>query len=169
MESRSIPSFTGIVLNPCCLIHMYASGQMEEILLSWKTPVFITAFTYEYENLQREPMDLEPLVQQGAIHVATLSSSELMDATNAYSPVLGVDSEAYALALAHHRNWAIGVDMPVTCSFFRRLVPDIPLLSTFDLLYHWAESRSLSSDVVQEVLQLMHQRVGYKSFSIPHF
>lgn len=173
MNSSDVFSCRGIVLNACCLMNLYATGRVGEILQSLPVPVTIATYLYEREKLTiyseaahddrplSEPIDLLPLLHVGVLRVTTLSSSEEWASLCDFAAAFKVDGEAYTAALAVHRQWAVGVDDPATISLFRRYAHQIPLWSTPIFVQQWIEKLSPSPYEIAQVIRDMWRKACY--------
>ncbi len=173
MNSSVVFPYPGIILNTCCLIDLYASGYISDILQSLPVPVAITTYTYEREKLptylrsandeglSANPSGLLSLVQSGVLIVASPTNEERVS-MNDFAASVKVDGEAYTLALAFHRHWAIGVDDLHAQRWFRRYIQESLLLSTPTFIKYWAERSSLATDELTKILQKVWSQTGYQ-------
>lgn len=154
----------GIILDACCVNTLYASAQMEQILNLITPLVTVAAYVYEEEsryiysapkgdpNRQKVLVDLQPLVDKGLLSVIRMSTESEARHYVHFASKLD-DGEAITGAIAYHHNWAIATDDKRASNIFRREMPDIQLISTLQLLKHWADTTSARFDEVRLALQ----------------
>jgi predicted nucleic acid-binding protein len=108
-----------VVIDTCCLTNITATGNAAEILsssgLTWHVPpavaaevIFIRARAAD-GSLQRQEVDLGPLLQSAALLRTDLNSGEEIDLYVALAADLA-DGEAMALSIATCRGWVIATD-----------------------------------------------------------
>ena len=163
--SELIIKHEGMILDACCVNTLYASAQMEEILSLITPLVTVAAYVYEEESRyiytapkgnpkrQEVPINLHPLVEKGLLSVVKMSTeSEATHHVHFTSKKLD-DGEAITGAIAYHHNWAIATDDKRASNIFRREMPQIQLISTLQLLKHWADITNAPFDEVRLALQ----------------
>jgi hypothetical protein len=166
----------GVILNPCCLINLYASRCLSSILDAIPVPVMVAADVYEHEvlgvygegfgeeGLISEQIELQPLLDAGLLATAWPSSDAELTSVIDFAFVLKQDGEAFTAALALYRRWVIGVDDPQTASFLRRNVPQLQLLTTPLFVKYWTERTDSSPKAVRAVLRNIQR---YAKYAIP--
>jgi hypothetical protein len=161
-----------LILDACCVINLYASVQMGPILRAWPVAVVVADYVRDEEalmvregpegsGLPAEPIDLRPLVADGAIEVASLRDAEV-ETFVTLAAAFGDDGEAATAALAVHRGWALATDDRRAINVLRRVAPQMRLVSTPELIQHWAEEAAVSSDVLRTVLINVRTRARYE-------
>lgn len=174
MSSVVFPG-SGLILHICSLRNLYASGYMYQILQTVPTSVTLAEYVWrkreeiyiysdkrENEGSGKELIDLQPLLQEGLLTTAMLSSEQERVSQIQFAAVFQVDAEAHAVALALHRQWAVCVDDPPTAILFRRHAPALACLSTLDLVKHWIEATSPPIQDINQVLHNMQRRAFYR-------
>ncbi len=163
--SELIIKHEGMILDACCVNTLYASGQMEEILSVITPFVTIAAYVYEEESRyiytapkgdpkrQKVLIDLRPLVDKGLLSVISMSTESEARHYVDFAFKIGDDGEAITGAIAYHHNWAIATDDKRATKIFRREIPQIQLLSTLELLKHWADTINAPFAEVRLALQ----------------
>ncbi|MBI4311322.1 MAG: hypothetical protein HY681_06015 [Chloroflexi bacterium] len=133
------------------LLNLYATGRIRDIVLAWPSRVGVADYVLEEEALyiwgpgrepaqeDRQPVDLSPLVAEGVIAVYRLETVEER-ATFVDLAAFMDDGEAVTAALAAHREAAVATDDRKARRAIRERVPDVPLVSTLELLKQWADS-----------------------------
>lgn len=159
----------GIILDACCIINLYASSVMQEILESTPFPFFVDEYVREKEALkiraEREnefvDIDLESFIQNGLLKEVSLNDdSEINTFVNL--AVSLDDGEARCGAIASHRNWVVATDEKLGIRIFSNLNPPIPTISTLEMLYHWSESKNISTEKIRLVLERIERRASYR-------
>jgi len=108
---------------------------------------------------QRSPIDLEPLVVGGLLEVVThdwaIHSSHILVLAKAEISGMG---EKISGAIALEKNWAIATDDRHAQRKFIGLMPQTQIVTTLDLVRHWADMENISRDVLREVLEKIRVR-----------
>jgi hypothetical protein len=140
-----------LLLDTCCLINAHVTGLLADIVRSLPAQVVVV------EDIRREVQrfDLQPYLDQGVLllddmaeHEAELFLRLLVEGG------LG-DGEAAVGAVAISRSWAIATDDQPAQSFFQRRAPHIQIVSTPELLRHWAMVCACEPAVLRQTLQLV--------------
>jgi hypothetical protein len=166
------PSHDYIILDACCVINLFASGKMPSILETIPDKFAIAHYIIEKEALAiyggpdgdvmqtKKVIDLSPFVGSSLLTLASPSyEDEYMDFVN-FTRYLD-DGEAITGAIAKYRSWGIGIDEKRGISFFRREIPQLPLLSTAELIKYWADSANPSGSLLSDVIQNIRSRARY--------
>jgi hypothetical protein len=157
-----------IILDACCVINLYASGRMQEILESMEKAMVIADYVCENEALTirsfdsdaEEPIDLQPFIEAGLLIIASLNSgAEEITFVNFAAEV--DDGEAITGALAFHRDWAVGSDDGAAIDTFRRLAPRQQIVTTPELIKHWVDSASPPRKAIADTLRAVRHRGKY--------
>lgn len=164
-----------VILDASCLINLNASGQLQHIIAALPPTVAVAAYVQTSEVLweyagpnddvtrTKQPINLQPLIDQGYLHVVDIESeAEALLMVN-YATLMD-DGEAATGAIAAHRNWSIAVDDRKARKVIARYSPDIQMLSTLDLVRYWAETTQCSLAELAHVLQQIRFRGRY----MPH-
>lgn len=160
-----------IILDACCIINFYASGRMGDILASIPRSVTVAAYVrsqearavYTADGLgAQEAIDLDLYIDQGLLRVVDLETA----AENAhyinFAANLGDDGEAITGAIAVERDWAIGTDDGAATKFFRQRCPQLRIISSLELLKHWAEAERVGATELEQALRLVRIRGRYQ-------
>jgi hypothetical protein len=173
VTTRSVFSQDGIILNACCVRNIYASGVAASILTALPIPAMIAAIVVEHvplrifqpghaqEKVVHRPIDLQPLLDAGALTLASLSSEEEEIAMLFLAAKLGTDGLAATAALARQRKWAIGVDGPAAIGLIRQHLPDLQIVSSSLLIQYWIGQSQPPNQVLRAALWNMHQGARY--------
>ena len=173
MPSAIAPGHECLILDACCIINIAATSRMEEIIRSFGMPIAVAAYVREKEllslaradpaDLEEDPIDLQPLILRGLIEiVAATDSEEAMSLRLTADPHRLDEGEAISGAIALHRNWAVGTDDRRGTAVLLRLSPNIPVLSTPELLSHWATQVRPDADQLRAVLNQVQVRACYQ-------
>jgi predicted nucleic acid-binding protein len=139
------------IVDACCFINLYASGDLRGFLTiqkwEWHIPhVALAEALYirgTDENGDRAliPIDATPYVEDGLLSVAEARTDE---ETEQYVQLAGAldDGEAMALAIAHCRNWLLATDDRKA----RRLAGElgVEVVTTPELMRQWSKLGRLS-------------------------
>ena len=161
-----------LLLDACCVINLYASFQMEPILSAIPIQVAISDYVKDQEALtilggpdedvSKEviPVEVQPMVDSGLIEVVILDIEGESETYVNLAADLD-DGEAISGAIAIHRNWGIGTDEKKATNIFKRDAPQIQVISTPELVKHWADSDNPSSEEISKALNNIHWRARY--------
>jgi len=161
-----------LMLDACCVMTLYASGRMDDVLRSIPPSVTVAAYVYEEEALfiyagpeddvrrEREPITLEPLVEAGLLAIVSLESADEILAYVNLSSRLD-DGEAATIAIASTRNWMVATDDKKAIGVLETY-ERLQVVTTPDLLKHWADTTKASSEAIAEVLRAVQGRSVYK-------
>lgn len=122
---------------------------MEEILKALPGGVALAIFVLDEEILRS---NLQPFIEQGLIRVVSPDTEVEENAFVNFAVELD-DGEAVTGAIAMHRYWGIATDDRKARRIFARTSPHVQLLSTPELIKHWADTHKPPIEVVREVLQ----------------
>lgn len=162
-----------IILDACCVISLYASGRMGEILEAVPKSVAIAAYVKDKETMRvydgpsdnvRETsikIDLQPLIDAGLLIVAFLETEDEKRSYISFAARLD-DGEAITGAIAVNRNWAIGTDDRAAISLFQRAAPELRLVATLDFVKHWVDTQNPSKDTISAALLDVRARGNYE-------
>jgi hypothetical protein len=147
-----------VILDACCAINLHASGHMEDILEAIPGTVALATFVLDEEILRS---NLQPFVERGLIRTVSPDSEAEENSFVNFAVELD-DGEAVTGAIAMHRHWGVATDDRKAQRVFARTNPGVQLLSTPDLLKHWADTRNPPLEVVREALQNIQTQASYK-------
>ena len=143
MSTSIVFSHYCLILDACCAINLHMSGHMEEILQAIPGYVALAIFVLDEEILRS---NIQPLVDQGLIRAVSLESEAEENAFVNFAVELD-DGEAVTGAIAMHRHWGIATDDRKARRVFARTNPHVQLLSTPELIKHWADTHNPPLDV----------------------
>lgn len=164
-------SHTCLILDACCIINLYASGRMRDILATIVPFVTVATYVKDYEaqtvfagdgSGTREAIDLSPVITQGLLSVVDIASAAETARYVDFAARLGDDGEAITGAIAAERDWAIGTDDGAARRFFSQHCPTLQLVSSLEVLKHWADTTSLPLAELGTALRLVRVRGRYQ-------
>jgi hypothetical protein len=161
-----------IILDACCLINLYASGRMGDILASLSKPAYAARYVWSNEALtvngapnsggdfQETSIDLGPLIGGGLLGLADLETEDEETLFVNFAASLD-DGEAITGALAAARNWCLATDDKRARNVFSDQVPQMQLLSSPELVKRWADVTAAEADEVCTVVRRIHLHGHY--------
>lgn len=160
-----------LILDATCVINLYASGHIEEILGTIPRTVTVAAYVYSKEALwvygnlhrqgQREPIMLQPLIDSGLIKVVTIETEAEAETLAVLSMKIRGQGEASTGAIAINRNWAIATDDGKARRLFQGMAGHLQLIYTLELLTHWVDVSNPPVAVINKALQSIRHRAAY--------
>lgn len=173
MAARLTSRNDGIVLDACCVMTLYASGEMAGILGAIQESVKVAAYVKDSEALsiyavskhralpRRELIDLQPLIDSGLIEIVDLASVDewaiVIDLTSRRLD----DGEAISAAIAVTRNWALATDDRAARRVSQQRYPAIELLTTSHLVRHWADHARPQRTALANALSGIENRANF--------
>lgn len=162
-----------IILDACCLINLYASGQLGEIIRCIPERFAVASYVKEKECLciydgptsnmrkSKKQIDIEQLIQEGRVEIASLVGDKeaIMHINLAFELD---DGEAYTGAIAANRRWIVGTDDKRAISIFVKSPYRLQVVSTIELVKKWADKLNPSSDLLRDVLHEIRTRARYE-------
>ncbi len=162
----------GVILDACCVINLYASLCTKRILSSIPVQVLVADYVMSNESLCvlygsdgncaaiKEQIDLLPFVGNGDIEIASIDVKKELE-TFMYFASQVDDGEAITGAMAYHRNLAIATDDVKAAKLFKSEAPAIQVISTPELLKHWADNDNASFQDISTALKNIRFRARY--------
>ena len=162
-----------LLIDASCLINLYASNQLANILRSIPKTVAVAAYVADREALfihseinesgerTKEQIILQPFVNAGLLHLVDLASEEEAEILATFSALITDRGEAITGAIALHRNWAIIVDDKKARRLFQQNASQLQLIYTLELVKHWVELDSPTGAVITATLQNIRRRATY--------
>jgi predicted nucleic acid-binding protein len=170
-----------IILDACCVINLYASGYMRNILASIPKQVAVAAYVLDEESnkiyagplddptRETELINLQPFIDDNLIHVVSLECEAEENRVVNFSSVRRLGTgEAITAAIAIQRQWSLATDDRSARSFFMRSEPALHLISTLDLLKCWVDTTRPQPAAVSTVLENIQIRARYKPHNTHH-
>ena len=158
-----------IILDACCVINLYASQQMEEILTVIPPAVCIAAYvkdkeilkTYNRSTGNAEDIDLQVLIERDILLPVDLDLETEAETHVTFAAVLD-DGEAITGAIAFHRKWAIATDDRAAINLFTHEAPHLQIITTPELVKYWADKTQSSSEMINQCLQNIAFSASYR-------
>lgn len=162
-----------IILDASCVISLYASEYMADILNAIPPNITVAVYVAKKEALfirgepdsqglrPKIPIDLQPLVQKRLLTlVEEDSEAESIIHTNLSAQIRG-QGEVITATIAIHRGWGIVVDDKRARNLFHSVAPHIQLLHTLDLVRFWTEQKGLDSVNIEMILRRIRFRASF--------
>lgn len=159
-----------VILDACCVLTLYGSGHMDEVLGTLPGPVQVSKYVVEEEALtvydgppgnvraEETEVELAPLVESGIIEITSLRPGEQSTFLQ-FARSLD-DGEARTLAIAANRDWAIGTDDKRALKVCRQKTDCRPV-TTPEFMRHWAESTGPPQEETEQALRDIYARAVY--------
>ncbi len=161
-----------LVLDASCLLNLYATGRLREIALAVAAQLKVADYVLEREALytwhtdpsgirvEAVPLDLTLLVKDGLIRVIQLDHPEEQSTFVALAALVD-DGESATAALALHRGCSIATDDRKARRVFGEFMPDVPLVTTLDLMKLWVDESQLPTDELRAAMDAMRDSASY--------
>ena len=161
-----------LVLDACCLLNLYATERMRDIVLALSHRVAVAGYVLEQEALfvwrpvlaeardEQVPVDLSALVEEGLLQVLRLEHQE-EEAMFVDFAALMDDGEAITGALALHRGYGVATDDRKARRIFADRAPTVPLTSTLELLKRWADQSNVTPETLRSAMLAMRSGASY--------
>lgn len=154
------PGHPCLILDACCVINPAASGRLSDVLRALEQDLAIAEFVHTNEALRTPRTDLQRVVQSRLLKVIPLTPEEEETAAQ-WAPQNLDDDEAVTGAIAQHRAWAIVTDDWKATSFIRRVVPQLLIVTTPELIKHWVDFSIPSFGEVRSALRQIRAGARY--------
>lgn len=153
-----------VLLDACCVINLYASGRISDILRSLPIVVAIATHVLQKEALyvlhvrddgviEKISVNLAPLVASHLISLMDIESLDEQAAVVNFAALRFDDGEAVTAALALHRGAAVATDERRILGVLRTSFPQVAVITTSALVWHWADQTKASPGEVRAVLR----------------
>ena len=161
-----------LVLDASCLLNLYATGCLREITLAFGGQVEVADYVMEREAIytwqtdstgtreEATPVDLTLLVEEGLIRVVRLEHPGEQE-TFVTLAALVDDGEAATAALALHRGCSVATDDRKARRVFGEFMPEVPLVSTLDLVKLWVDESRVPHDELRAAMDVMRDSASY--------
>jgi predicted nucleic acid-binding protein len=171
-----------VLLDACCLINLFATGRVEEILDSLPHRFAVARYVVEEEVLEiageEERVSLHPLlaelVGKGVLEKLDIESEEEEAELVRFAAELD-DGEAHTCALAIVRRALVATDDKKAIRVFRSAWEghgreEEPVLRTSEPLFTWARARELEEPVIGRIVRAIARRASFfPPRNDPHF
>jgi predicted nucleic acid-binding protein len=141
---------THILLDTCCLINLHTSTILPAILETLPMQVMVA----ETVRGECSSFSLEPYIEMGILQLVDFVETETNQFFGILRNAVGMgDGEAAVGAIAMNRNWGIAIDDKRARNYFKLHAPHIQLISTPEIILHWATKSNADFHYVQEIIQ----------------
>ncbi len=161
-----------VILDACCIMNLYASGKMADIISSIAETMAVAVYVMKVEALtiyveskssvpnEKEFIDLQPLISKGMLMAADIESNEENLTFIEFTSQRMDDGEAITMAIAVNRNWAIATDDRMAKRIFNT-EHNNQIISTPEIMKHWQENGKLKPDVLRQAIINIEKRANY--------
>jgi len=129
---------------------------MSDILQTMPHAVAVADYVLQKEILR---FDLRSIIANGVLTVISINEEENLLYINLAASL--DDGEAITGAIAVNRNWAIGTDERKAISVLTNMAPQLQIISTLELIKHWADVTNQPISKVREVLANVQKQASY--------
>jgi hypothetical protein len=162
-----------LILDANCVINLYASQRMAEILATIPPNITIATYVAEREaqtvfgppddagKRMREPIRLQPLIDADLLQIISIESEQEAEYFATFSAMTRDRGEAVTGAIALHHNWAIALDDKNARRLFTNHAGHLQLVYTLEIVKHWVDAASPSHSEIISTLQNIRQRARY--------
>jgi predicted nucleic acid-binding protein len=158
------------IIDACVLINLLATGELKNILDSVGRDSLICAVVQKESiylktndpNSPKELIDLTPFLNDRTISVCEIQGH---DEELLYVDLASVldDGEAMTLAIAINRKLFVVTDERKARRLFLEQTADPKyLISTSDIIRHWARNKRISASKLRDVLRNVEARASYR-------
>lgn len=158
------------IIDACVLINLLATGELKSILDSAGRPSLICSIVKQ-ESIYlktsdphdpKELIDLAPYLKDHLLSVCEIEDDKeellYVDLASALD-----DGEAMTLAIAISRNFYLVTDeRKARRLFLEEIANPKRLISTSDLIRHWAEENRITATKLKDTLQRIETRASYR-------
>jgi predicted nucleic acid-binding protein len=144
---------TIVIMDACCLINLYAAGNLAYLLTSVGGEIHVSShiFTEAFYILQRDEengaqlarqrIDIQPAINAGLLHICDVEDGEEQDLFVELATTLD-DGEAACLAIAKARGWMLATDDRKAIRLAGNL--GVGTITTPELIKRWADATEAS-------------------------
>lgn len=159
-----------LILDACCVLNLYATDRMSEILAALPYD-FAIAELVAREALHvrhasgdpaqpRVSVNLAEMTSQGLLDVLAPSTSEEQGAFVSYAAEID-DGEAMTCALAVGRGYVVATDDLKVTRLARQGAMPAPIISTPELMKEWHDAVALSREELRQALRAIEVRASF--------
>lgn len=174
-----IPVFRDcMILDACCMINLVASDHIENILYTIPTIKTLSQHVRDQEvrhiyddDGTKASIDLKPLFDKTLLQLVDLENEDeqntVVNLASLSNGSMG-NGEAISASIAIHRDWTFATDDKDAILLLQKNQPQLPIVTTPDLLKYWVTVDNPSDDVVREVLLKIQKRARYRPHTDHH-
>ncbi len=161
-----------LLLEPSSVFPLWGSSRVAEILRTIPAKVTIVDVVGDNEllymwseldqqgNMAKIPFDKQSLLEEGLLVEETLKDEDCSNVLLFSAQNMG-NGEAETAAVALARNWAICMDDGTARRRILQVAPHLEIVSTLQIVKHWAEVTQASPEEIRQVLRSMRVRGPY--------
>jgi hypothetical protein len=161
-----------LLLDACCIINLFATNYIEDILgklpytvatsrlISEKEILSIARLADSDDQAEREVLSLRPLESSRHLSVLDLEDDREFAEFIQFASELD-EGEASVCALAVVRGGIVATDDRKALRVLSRRAPHVSTVQTPELLYEWAQISKMPKDALTDVLRAVHQRARF--------
>lgn len=162
-----------IILDACCVMNLYASGKMEEVLTSIAETIAVAVYVVKVEALtvyadsknaapdRKEIIDLQPLIEKGLLVSVDFESDDEKSAFVEFTAQRLDDGEATTMAIAVNRNWAVATDDRKARSIVQKQHDSIQVVSTPEIIRHWQENERPETGILRQTIIDIERKANF--------
>lgn len=154
-------------VDACCWIDLFATDCLEEIIRSVPCRWAVSEYVLREEVLSvvsnariEERCDFLPLTKGGLISVLPIQSAAEKNALVQFAAYLD-DGEASVCALARVHGGGVATNDRRVRTVMSRLMVQIPIVQTPEIIFHWAQQTQATREGVKEVLRKITTRARF--------
>lgn len=166
-------SYNGMILDACCVINLYASGCMQTLLTALPQSLAVASYVREVEALRvftgspgnrfgtYESIHIDSMIESNLLQVVTPTAEEEHIVLQLSSTPID-SGEAITAAIALRRQWLLGTDDKAAIALLTQKAPELPIVSTLDILKYWVDTTRPQCEAVEKILCNIQQRARYR-------
>jgi predicted nucleic acid-binding protein len=159
-----------LLLDACCVLNLYATDRMSEILGALPHDFAIAELVTREALHVRHPsgdpaqprvnVDLSEMISQGLLDVLVLSTPGEQAAFVSYAAEID-DGEAMTCALAVGRGYSVATDDLKVTRLAKQGAMPAPIVSTPDLMKAWRDTVALPREELRQALRAIEARASF--------
>lgn len=167
-----------VYLDACCIINLFATGRIEEILAALPFHFSVSRYIADHEVLRistggaGQPsrlLSLSELAEVGLLTIEDVRSESELAQYVRFAAVLD-DGEASVCALAMTHHGTLATDDRKALRVIRQCATPLPSLETPELLYRWSRVNEVPEEEVRRVLSGVRERARFvPRRAAPHY
>jgi hypothetical protein len=156
-----------VILDACCLLNIYASRRMVDILpcIGSRTVVVDYVLNRETQYVRdivgKIPVDVTPVIAAGMLGVVSMETVEEQASYIDLVAAIGDDGESMTGAMAIQNKWAMATDDRAATQVMKQMAPQVELVTTPDIIYSWADTTHPSEDELRSVITDIRRRASF--------
>ncbi|CCF83768.1 hypothetical protein [Nitrolancea hollandica] len=171
MTGEGSEDSTCILLDTCCLLNLYATGRIADILYALPArfavvervlseSLYIRRGEVTGDEDDTEPVLLQPLVELGLLEVLQVENDDEAASFVSFAAELD-DGEAMTCALALHRTMVVATDDRKATRLCGLLNPPLSVQTTAAMIRSWADARQIPHESLRQVLSDVRERARF--------